>query len=275
MSEMIKAVILGIVQGLSEFLPISSSGHLVLFEALLDFHFEGIAFEIFVHFGTLLSVLVVFRKDIWEMIRWLPAVPGFVLGGLKIRSEEDEYKAMSFYIVIGSIPVAIFGIMLQDEITALFDSVYLVLIALFVTALIMWSSRYTQERHPHMLWLHALIIGCAQMLAVVPGISRSGSTIVTALWLGVRRETAARFSFLLSVPVIFGASLLKLKELFETPPPANEIMSLILGTIAAAISGYFAIIWLLEIIKKQKLEWFGVYCAIVSVVGILLIKFVA
>jgi undecaprenyl-diphosphatase len=166
--------------------------------------------------------------------------------------------------------VAFFGILFKEQITRLFESPILALIALFGTALIMWSSRYAKETPEQMNWFHALLVGFAQTFAVIPGISRSGSTIVTALWLGINRETAARFSFLLSIPVIMGASILKFNELIAAPPHPDDLLNLILGTIAAAISGYFAIIWLLDIIRKQKLEWFGLYCAIVSLLGILI-----
>lgn len=267
MNETIKAIILGIVQGLSEFLPISSSGHLVLFTEILDFHKTGIAFDVFVHFGTLVAVLVVFRKDVWEMIRWLPAVPAFVMNGMKIQRKEDEFKAMSFYIIVGTIPAAVVGLLFEKMIEGLFTSMLLVLGALLLTALIMFSSRFTRENQPFMNLFHAILIGFAQAFAIIPGISRSGSTIVIALWLGIKRETAARFSFLLSVPVILGASILKMKELLENPPPSGEILNLTLGTIAAAVSGYLAIVWMLDIIRRQKLEWFGLYCAIVSIAG--------
>ena len=123
-----------------------------------------------------------------------------------------------------------------------------------------------------LLW-QALLIGFAQAFAIIPGISRSGSTIVMALWLGVGRQTAARFSFLLSIPVILGASILKLKDLIETPPPADQLLQIGLGTLAAAISGYLAIVWMLNIIRRQKLEWFGVYCAVVAIFGMLWIAF--
>lgn len=268
MSEILKAIILGIVQGLSEFLPISSSGHLVLFEQILNFHAEGIALEVFVHFGTLVSVLIVFRKDILQMIRWLPGLPAFVLGGMKVRSEEDQYRALSFYIVIGSVPAAIIGLLFEKQIEKLFASPVLVVIALMVTGLIILSSRFARESRPNMTTFHAVLIGIAQAFAIVPGISRSGSTIVTALWLGINRDLAARFSFLLSVPVILGASILKFKDLLETPPPSGELAYLACATVAAAISGYFAIIWLLDVIRKQKLEWFGVYCLLVGAVGL-------
>ncbi|RMI26783.1 MAG: undecaprenyl-diphosphate phosphatase [Calditrichaeota bacterium] len=267
MNEVIKAIILGIVQGLSEFLPISSSGHLVLFEEMLNFHQNGLALEVFVHFGTLLAVLVVFRKDIWQMIRWLPGVPGFIARGLKIEEEADIYRGLSLFIVVGSIPAGIIGLLFKDQVEQLFASPMLVLFALFTTGVILWSSRYVEEHHPFMNLGHAILIGIAQAFAIIPGISRSGSTIVTGLWLGINRETSARFSFLLSTPVIFGATLLQLKDLLETPPPSNEITYLTAATVAAAISGYVAIIWLLDIVRRQKLEWFGIYCFAVSLIG--------
>ena len=276
MSETLKAIILGIVQGLSEFLPISSSGHLVLFAEILDYNEAGLAFEVFVHFGTLVAVVIVFRKDVWQMIRWLPGVPAFVMNGMKVVQPEDEYKAMSFYIIVGSVPAALIGILFKDGIEALFGSPILVLSALVMTGIIMWSSRYTEENsaggpRSFMNMVHAILIGCAQAFAIIPGISRSGSTIVTALWLGLKRDLAARFSFLLSVPVIFGATLLKVKDLLDAPPPPDEMMNLALGTLAAGISGYLAIIWMLGIIRRQKLEWFGVYCAIVGIGGMIVL----
>lgn len=268
MSETLKAVILGIVQGLSEFLPISSSGHLVLFSEILDFNGSGLAFEVFVHFGTLLAVLVVFRKDIIQMLRYLPGVFGLLKNGMVMRSKEDEYRAMSLYVIIGTIPVVLIGLSLKDAVAQLFDSPVLVLISLFITGIVMWSSRYPIENRHFMGTTQAILIGFAQAFAIIPGISRSGSTIVTALWLGVNRETAARFSFLLSIPVILGATILQFKDLLDSPPSSDEINNLVIGTVAAAISGYFAIIWLLELIRKQKLEWFGVYCAAVSIIGL-------
>lgn len=271
--EILKSIILGIVQGLSEFLPISSSGHLVLFEEILNFKQSGIAFEVFVHFGTLIAVLIAFRKDIWKMILLLPALPKFIFNGIRINNSDDEYKALAFFIIIGSIPAAVIGILFKSQIESLFDSTILVLVALFVTGIIVWSSKFPKESKPFMNSIHSFIIGIAQAFAIIPGISRSGSTILTALWLGINRETAARFSFLLSVPVIFGASLIKLKDLLETPLPSDQVLNLIVGTVAALISGYIAIIWLLDVVRKQKLEWFGVYCIAVSVVGLVIIYF--
>ncbi len=271
MSDLVKAIILGVVQGLTEFLPISSSGHLVLFEQVLNYKEGGLAFEVFVHFGTLIAVLIVFRKDILNMIRCLPAVPAFLKNGMKIQSEEDKFKALTLFIIIGSIPAAFLGLLFEDTIEQLFDSHVLVLVALMVTGIIMWSSRYTEEKLSFMNWRHSVWIGLAQAFAIIPGISRSGSTIVGGMWLGINRELTARFSFLLSVPVILGASILKLKDLLIAPPPAEQITNITSATIASAIAGYLAIIWLLNIIRKQKLEWFGVYCALVSIIGLIIV----
>ncbi len=145
------------------------------------------------------------------------------------------------------------------------------LVALFFTGIIVWSSKYPKESQLFMNSFHAFLVGIAQAFAIIPGISRSGSTILAALWMGINRETAARFSFLLSVPVIFGASLIKFKDLLQTPLPSGQIIDLVAATIAAAISGYLAIIWLLDVVRKQKLEWFGVYCIVVSIAGLVII----
>jgi undecaprenyl-diphosphatase len=267
--DLIKALVLGIVQGLSEFLPISSSGHLVLVEEILNFTKGGLAFEVFVHFGTLLAVLWIFRSDFIEMIKALPYL-------LKIRSKtlppgKKDYALLDLYIIVGSLPAALIGIALEDTIEKIFENIILVLFMLFVTGIIMWSSRYPKEKREQMKTSDALLIGLAQAFAIIPGISRSGSTIVTGLWLGIQRNQVARFSFILSSPVIFGATLLKLKDLFQAPPPSNEIITYLAATIAAGLSGYFAIIWLLDIIKKKKLEWFGFYCIAVSVIGFIFV----
>jgi undecaprenyl-diphosphatase len=269
--DLIKAIILGIVQGLSEFLPISSSGHLVLAEEILHYTQGGLAFEVFVHFGTLLAVIWVFRKDIAMMILSLPFI--FNINSDKISQEQRDYAKMDWLIIIGSIPAAVIGLLFEDQIESLFESHLLVLFMLFVTGLIMWSSRYTHEKRSDIKASHSILIGIAQAFAIIPGISRSGSTIVTGLWLGIDRNKVARFSFLLSAPVIFGATLVKFKELAEAPPASHQILSLALATLAAAISGYFAIVLLLKIIQKKRLEWFGVYCVAVSVIGLILVYF--
>lgn len=267
--DLLKAIILGIVQGLSEFLPISSSGHLVLAEEILKFKEGGLAFEVFVHFGTLLAVVWAFRRDIAKMFVAIPDM--FRLPGGKITGERREYALFDIYIILGSIPAAVIGLLFENDIEKLFESHTLVLFMLFVTGLILWSSRYTSQKRDDMNGPHSFLIGIAQAFAIIPGISRSGSTIVTGLWLGIRRDLAAKFSFILSTPVIFGATLLKFKDLLEVPQTSSHLHDLIFATLAAAISGYFAIIWLLNVIRKQKLEWFGVYCIAVSIIGLIIV----
>ena len=264
--NIIKAIFLGLLQGFTEFLPISSSGHLVIAEHILNFKEGGLAFEVFVHFGTLISVLWVFRKEIAKMILNVPNM--LRIFSLEILPEDRQYAMMDFYIIIASIPAAIIGLLFEDTIEMLFESHFLVFCMLFVTGIIMWSSKYTRESRENMTSLSALLIGIAQAFAIIPGISRSGSTIVTGLWLGIRKSLAAKFSFILSTPVIFGATLLKSVDLIEKPPSSDILINLILATLAAAVAGYFAIIWLLDIIKKQKLQWFGFYCIVLSLLGL-------
>jgi len=247
-----KAILLGIIQGLSEFLPISSSGHLVLAEEILHFKEGGLAFEVFVHFGTLLAVFWVFRKDFIRMITALPFI--FHLRKGKLDTERRDYAWLAIFIFVGSIPAAVIGILWEDTIEQLFESHVLVLFMLFVTGLIMLSSRFVKERKENMNVKEAFLIGIAQAFAIIPGISRSGSTI------------------LLSSPVIIGATLLKLKHLLENPPASSEIIHLSAATIAATISGYFAIVWLLEVIKQKKLQWFGLYCIGVSIIGLIVVN---
>lgn len=266
--DLVKAIILGIVQGLSEFLPISSSGHLVIVEHLMNFNLGGLSFEVFVHFGTLLAVCWAFRMD---LIRLFAAIPDiFRLFSPDLPAERKEYALLDIYIIIGSIPAAVIGLLFENAIERIFENHVIALYMLFLTGLIVWSSRYAGENTRHVNGLRGFVIGIAQAVSILPGISRSGTTIVTGLWMGVERLRAARFSFLLSVPVIFGATLLKSHDLMKNPLPSSDTLPLLLAGAAAAISGYFAIVWLMKIIQKQKFEWFGIYCIAVSILGLML-----
>ncbi len=260
--ELLKAVFLGIVQGLTEFLPISSSGHLVIGAQILNFQEQGIAFEVFLHLGTLLSVFIVFRQPIWSMV----CAPFQYLNG--IRTEEVSHNLWwSFYVVISIIPAVIAGLYLKDSIETIFLNLPLVFSMLFLTGLIMIASRYLRERNVELTSRHALLIGCAQALAIMPGLSRSGSTIFTGMVMGIDRQVVARFSFIMSIPAIMGAVALQLEELIASPPPSESILNIAAGTAAAAFSGYFAIVLLLDIVRKNRLQWFGYYCLILSFSG--------
>jgi undecaprenyl-diphosphatase len=260
--DIISVIILGLVQGFTEFLPISSSGHLVLASEILNFHEEGVAFEVFVHLGTLFSVLLAFRQDIFKMI----TAPYQVW----IKGSSDEslvrHARWDIYVIIGTIPAALIGLMFKSEIEAVFSNVILVIVMLFVTGTFMILSRFVKNARGDVSYLRSFLIGCAQALAILPGISRSGSTIVTGMILGVDRSEAARFSFILSIPAILGATVLKTKDLLESQLLAAEWFYLVVGAFVAFISGYLAIIWLLDIVRKGKLEWFGYYCYLVVLV---------
>ena len=267
MEEFLKNIVMGLVQGFSEFLPISSSGHLVLFSDWLDVkevNNTQLLLSVVVHLGTLAAVLVYFREDVKKMISRLPAIPEFVRNGLKVQNEEDEQTAMIWYIFIGSIPAAIIGFTFKDQLEELFTSKNAVILALTINALVLWSSRYAKEKSLKMNALFAVLIGCAQAMAIVPGISRSGMTIVFALWLGITRSASASFSFLLSIPVILGASLLELKDVGLGQLTSGQMLNFSGACLTAALSGYFAIRLIHTIIQKQKFEYFAVYCLAVS-----------
>ena len=263
--EVIKAVILGIIQGLTEFLPVSSSGHLVIFSELLGFQEQGIAFEVFLHFGTLLAVLIYFRKEIMHLI----TAPYEVWIKKEAGEESREYLNWDIQIIIATIPAVIIGLAFKDEIEAAFSNVFMVYFMLIITGTLMFSIPFIKQRDEKITARRSLFIGLAQAFAIMPGISRSGSTIFTGIIQGIKSETAAKFSFLMSVPVIFGAVILKTKDLLDVPPSSAELLNLIVGTIASFVAGYFAIIWLMDFVKKGKLQWFGYYCFALAAVGII------
>jgi undecaprenyl-diphosphatase len=261
--DILKVIILGIVQGLTEFLPVSSSGHLVLAAEILNFHEEGVAFEVFVHLGTLLSVLIVFRKDVINMI----LAPFRFLSSRFKNKNTKQYLLWDLYIIVGTIPAAVIGLSFKSKIEAAFSNIILVIIMLAVTGTILFLSRFMPKKNKEMTVLKSFLIGVSQAFAILPGISRSGSTIVTGIFLGIDKEKAARFSFLLAIPTILGASAIKLKDLLELESYTIPVSYLVLGATVSFIAGYFAIIWLLDIVKKGKLEWFAVYCYLIVIVS--------
>ena len=266
--NLVDALILGIIQGLTEFLPVSSSAHLVLGKTLLAVHEHGIVFEVFVHFGTLLSVLLVYRRDIYVLIQSL-------MTGLRRAGQIGDYyrqdRSFRFlvYILAGSVPAGVIGILFNDPIEKAFSDPFMVSGMLLVTGTILLLTRFIRPPQREITFMKAILIGCAQSMAIMPGISRSGSTISMALFLGISREEAARYSFLLAVPVILGATLLKLVELLRHVPSTAEIEDLVVGTAISFLSGYVAIKLLLMFIRKGKLDYFAWYCFAIGFVGLL------
>ena len=262
--EIFKAILLGALQGLTEFLPISSSGHLVLGSKLLDFQGQGLAFDIFVHFGTLFSVCIVFRHELTAML----AAPLAVFHG---RADEEltRFFYWDIYVVMATLPAVVAGLLLKDSIDSIFSNMLLVYCMLFITGLIMMATPHIRERAVRLNCPRALVIGCAQAMAIFPGLSRSGSTIFTGMALGLNRETVARFSFIMSIPAILGAVVLQTRDLLVTPPESGNMLLIGVGTVASAICGYFAIILLLNVIRRNKLQYFGYYCLLLASGGFL------
>lgn len=275
--DLFKHLLLGLIQGLTEFLPVSSSGHLVLGSYILGFRDSDAAFEVLLHFGSLLSVLVYFRKDLLDIIknslRYFPQFLSYAVLGLKKDIEKDQlyYPYYSYYIVIASIPAAVIALLYKDEIEAMFSDPMVAVVCLFITGLIMILSRFAKELDKKINVKSSFLIGLAQAFAILPGISRSGSTIVTGMFLGLKREAVAKFSFLMSVPVILGAFVLKLKDLLATSLSSEQILNYSLATLMAAISGYLAIYLVMDFVKKGKFEFFGYYCILISILGFIFI----
>lgn len=268
--NLLEAIILGILQGLTEFLPVSSSGHLVLGQELLGVDVKGIAFEVFVHFGTVLSVVTVYWQDILGLLRSIPKGLAEASQLNKMYRQDKNFRWV-ILILTGSIPAGVIGLVFNDRIEEVFSDTRLVACMLVVTGAIILLTRFIHPPKKEMNLKHAVLIGAAQALAILPGISRSGSTISTALFLGIDREEAARYSFLLAVPVILGATLLKVIELMNDLPQTSELMGLAAGTLAAYISGYIAIRLLLVFIRKGKLDYFAWYCFTIGIVGLFLL----
>lgn len=269
---MIDSIILGLLQGLAEFLPISSSGHLVLGKSLLGMKDVGMFFDVMLHAGTLLSIFVFFRKKLIRII-------------VGIFKKEKEQCLYAFYVILASIPTAIIGIGFKDTLESLFVNPRAVSIALLVTGTFLFLTRFAkntdQEEFASMNWWKALLIGFVQGIACIPGISRSGSTISSMLFLKVNRKFAGEFSFLMSIPAVGGAALLDFKHWIECQG-ANALvescrdagafnLALLAGMVVAFISGLFALRWLISFLQKGKLHHFAWYVWAVGIIGLIFI----
>jgi len=245
MAEMtiLEAIILGIVQGFAEFLPISSSGHLALGSVLFGLE-DTMLFHVVVHVGTLIPVVVVFWKDIWALLR-------------------RPFQKKTFLLIIATIPAGAIGVMFQSRVESAFSSLTFIAFGFVITGIVLMFSDRIQKstkKDEDMGFLDAALIGIAQAVAIFPGISRSGSTIAAALARGIDRETAAKFSFLMSIPIIFGALLYHVYELVTNPAGVYiNYTTLGIGFVTSAITGYFAVRLLLAAVKKAKLRYFAYY----------------
>jgi undecaprenyl-diphosphatase len=257
----IEAIILGIIQGLTEFLPVSSSGHLELAKAVLgdqSLPEESLLFTVVLHFATALSTIVIFRKEIAEIFTGL------------LQFKWNEQAEFSVKIILSMIPAAVIGVLFNDQIEALFSrQILLVGAMLILTGLLLFLADRAKNTNKKVTYSSALLIGISQAIAILPGISRSGATISTSVLLGIDRERAARFSFLMVVPLILGKMA---KDLLEggIAKSQMEILPLVLGALAAFISGLIACQWMISLVKKSQLKYFSFYCLIVGTIAILI-----
>ncbi len=275
-------MVLAIVQGLAEFIPVSSSGHLIIVRRLLGWNelspAHELTFDVALHFGTLLSVLFYFRRTWFQIIR-------AALGGKVVRfseaggedqnltaDEQREERLLLWFLALATIPGAIAGKLLEHSAEDYFrEHIFLIAGALIVVALLMWWGEKVSQFNKPLTGISlsdALIVGCAQATALIPGVSRSGSTITAGLFRNMTREAAVRFSFLLSTPLIAGAALLKAHELRKEGLPAGMHMPFLVGVLVSAIVGYAAIAWLIRYLQSNSLKVFIVYRIVVGVIVI-------
>jgi undecaprenyl-diphosphatase len=260
----LKVVILGVVQGLTEFLPVSSSGHLVLARRLLGVTppagASGVLWEVVLHMGTLVAVVVVLRREVCQVLTGL--VRGLLAcrRGVRAALREEPGFALALLIAMGSIPAGVVGVVFKDALEALFEKPTVVAGALLVTGTILFATRYAPKHvgDGRVGWLSAVIVGCAQAVAILPGISRSGATISAGLFAGLERAEAARFSFLLSIPAVGGAGLLELRHLDALP--AESLAPFLAGGVVSAVVGLAALVLLLRVVEAGKLHHFAYYC---------------
>lgn len=268
--NMLQAVLMGLLQGLTEFLPVSSSGHLIIGGELLGIPQNGILLEVALHFGTLVAVCIFF----WPQIRDIIVSFFAVLLRKKTKDKQVILKRrkdllLLLCIIVASIPTAIIGLVIQHYSDTLFTSVKLVGALLLVTGLLLWlTPRKPVDKPKPVTVKKSLIIGLVQGFAVLPGISRSGSTIAAQLFMGISREEAARFSFLISLPAILGATLLEALKM-KSGGISAELFPAIIGAIVAGVTGYFALRFLIKLLNKGKLYYFSIYCWILGLVALI------
>ena len=256
----IEALLLGLLQGLTEFLPVSSSGHLEIGKALLHINpANSLSFTIVVHGATVLSTIVVFRKDIWELIKGLFAFKW---------NEETKYIVK---LIISMIPVGFVGLFFKDEVESFFTgNIVFVGSMLLVTAALLAFTYFKKSNTRNITYLDSFVIGIAQAIAVLPGISRSGSTIATGLLLGNKKDIVAKFSFLMVLIPIIGANLKDLADGDMLQNGSVGALPLIVGFVAAFVSGLFACKWMIDLVKRGKLIYFAIYCLIIGLLAIFL-----
>ncbi len=273
----LEGFILGLTQGLAEFLPISSSGHLALLQ-----HFFGVdeskvlCFSVLLHFGTLVSLVAAFWRDILDLIAELFRTLGDLFSGRGLRINSSPTRRLGVMIVIATIPTALAGLLLEDFFNGLYSSVRIIAICLIITGILLWVAEKAAKGWKNiydMRFRDAFIVGCFQAVAICPGISRSGSTLVGSLFTGLERELAVRYAFLISLPSILGAVILEAPDAISAGIEGGTLGPILLGVIVSAVSGFIAIKWMIKLVSKKKLYYFSYYVWIVAI-AVLIYSFI-
>ena len=270
-------ILLGLLQGLTEFFPVSSSGHLVIAKYFLKLNLTGAAFEVLVHFGTVLAVVALFKKEVKELVvSFFSSIYKLFQGeNLKNIFKNDSFSKFAWYLVISSVPAAIIGYGFNHYFEILFNQTMITSLMLFITGVIIWFSnkKYTSGKKniSDMNLKDAIYIGIAQAIAIIPGISRSGLTVFAGLFRNLDREFAAKYSFILSIPIILGAMIFEIKGLSSLNVSINN---LILSGLVACVSSYGAMKIFIRLLKNRKIYFFSYYlwCLSTLIIGIILLK---
>jgi undecaprenyl-diphosphatase len=253
--EIIQSIILGVVQGVTEFIPISSDGHLVLVRKIFGFRDQGLAFDAVLHLGTLLAVILYFKRDIFEILK-----------------NGSKSKKLFWQIVLATIPAAIAGFLFEDLVASFFRDTLWVATFFILTSFIFllaekyYGLKFEKKELTRLDWKDSLIIGIAQIFALLPGVSRSGMTITAGMFRFLKRVEAARFSFLMSIPIVFGAGAKSAIDLFSSFEFQNEKLGILFGFIAALLAGYFSIKFLMNFLKNHRLYIFSAYLFFVGLI---------
>ncbi|MEN1970327.1 undecaprenyl-diphosphate phosphatase [Lentibacillus sp. N15] len=257
---LVKYIVLGVFQGITEPIPISSSGHLVILRELFGIEIKGLSFEIIVNFGSLIAVLIIYRHDIYRLVshffRYLIS---------KDLSAKSDFQFVLF-LGLATIPTGVLGLLLEDYISSTLSTVTIVGMTLLLTGLALWVIRnlHGNKNDGEITIKDALIVGLAQAVALIPGISRSGATIVAAMLLGMKQETALRFSFLLYIPVSIGVTIMSASDIINDPDFDILMIPYLLAFMAAIIGSYFALKWFMNIMRNGNLIYFSLYCFIIG-----------
>ena len=284
--SIIESILLGIVQGITEFLPVSSSGHLAILQNIFHVETNGsMLFDIMLHIGTLVAVFVVYHKDIWNMIKEAIFMAVDICSNLKTfflnkihktslkykKIVHNSYRKFVVLILISTVPTGLIGVIGKDLVSSASETLLIPGICLLITGVLLLMADLTKEgkkKPKEVTYKNGLIIGAAQGIATLPGLSRSGTTIATCLMCGLDRKFAVKYSFILSIPAILGAAVLEIKDVVAEPIEMSQIGIYAIGAVFAAVVGYICIKTMLVVVRNKKFKYFAYYCFVIGVVAI-------